>query len=117
MAQPHANTVQADGSTPTVTPPPVFIPAAPTLISPANGATVASTVTLSWSASFGATSYVVDITDMTAGVDFGTTTVTSTSWTPYPNVRLRSGHVYVWSVQACGGTDCSSASSRAFSVR
>ncbi|HLZ70078.1 MAG TPA: hypothetical protein VKV26_09255 [Dehalococcoidia bacterium] len=116
-AQPPVSSVRADGSSPTVTPPPVFIPPAPTLISPAQGATVSSTITLRWSASFGATYYLVDITDMTAGIDLGTTKVATTSWTPYPNVRLRSGHVYVWTVQACYSGECSSASSSAFNVR
>ncbi len=90
------STTSASWSFTTVPAPPV----APTLSSPANGATnVSRTPTLSWSASTGATSYTVN-------GSWGSATVTSTSYT---TPTLATGTTYTWSVTATntGGSSTS----------
>ena len=71
-------------------------PAAPTLVSPANGATAVSlTPALSWSASSGATSY-----DVYFGTSATPPLVTNVSGTNYSPGPLIAGQVYSWQIVA-----------------
>ncbi|MCX6134195.1 MAG: fibronectin type III domain-containing protein [Ignavibacteriales bacterium] len=86
--------------------PPVNPPSAPSLSSPSNGATgIATTSTLSWTSSSGATSYRLQVSTSSS---FSTTvvndsTLTGTSQTVGP---LNNGTLYYWRVNAknSGGT-------------
>jgi len=87
----------------------VPIPAIPTNPSPGTvsspGPTTSSTsVTLSWSAPSGATSYGVGVRDMNTNLLVVSTTTTSTSYT----ASLTAGGQYRWNVTACNSTGCSS---------
>jgi fibronectin type 3 domain-containing protein len=84
------------------------IPAVPTNLSPGStsspGPTLGSnSVTVSWNASSGATSYIGGITDIAAGSDVVTIDTSGTS-TP---ATLSSGKQYRWYVSACNGSGCS----------
>lgn len=86
-------------------------PAAPTLVSPANGSTnISRTPTLTWNASSGATSYRVQVSTSStfAATVFDQSGVTSTSVT-LP--QLGSRVVYYWHVNAtnANGTSAYSA--------
>ncbi|MDQ6870607.1 MAG: S8 family serine peptidase [Gemmatimonadota bacterium] len=80
--------------------PPPGPPAAPSLSSPANGATgVSTSPTLSWSASSGATSYVVEVsTNASFSPVTYTATVTGTSAVVSP--ALANSTQYYWHVKA-----------------
>jgi transposase-like protein len=80
----------------------VAAPAAPTLLSPANGATgVSLNPILSWSPSTGATSYTVQLSTSS---DFSTLTLNQSgiTTTSYSTPPLTSGMVYYWRVSATG---------------
>ena len=88
-------------------------PAAPTLVSPTNGATgVSRTPLLTWNASSGATSYRVQVSTNSS---FSTTvvnqSVTATSYTVPSGSRLSATTKYYWRVNAtnAGGTGAWSA--------
>ncbi len=92
-------------------PPPPTPPAAPTLVSPSNGATdVSTSPTLSWNASSGAASYRVQVStssSFTSTVyDQSGITTTSTSVT-----GLTGGTAYYWRVNASNSAGTSSWSS------
>ena len=92
----------------TTAPPP---PAAPTLASPASGATgLATNPTLSWNASAGATSYGLQVSTTSS---FSTTVVNQTGIqnTSYPASGLANSTTYYWRVNAtnAGGTSAWSA--------
>jgi hypothetical protein len=84
------------------------VPAAPTLLSPANNATgVSITPTLSWNASSGATSYRLQVStknDFTTTV-FDQSGINGTSYT-VPSGKLSANITYYWRVNAtnAGGT-------------
>ncbi len=83
----------------------VVVPAAPTLISPANGATrVKVPVSLSWSKTSSATSYEVQVstgTGFTLPLAYNKTGITTTSASVS---GLASGTTYYWRVKAVNGT-------------
>ena len=78
---------------------------APTLVTPASGATTTSPVNLSWSSVAGATSYIVTITGASSST-LPATTATAT------NVILSPGS-YSWTVQATFSGGCPSLTSAA----
>lgn len=85
------------------------VPATPTNPSPGSttspGPTTASTtVTLSWSASSGATYYGLAVRDMATGTLVVDTNVSATSYT----ATLSAGKQYRWNVSACNSAGCSS---------
>ena len=67
-------------------------------------------VTLSWNASSGATTYIGDITDVSTGQSVGTINTSSTSAT----FALTAGRPYKWWVEACNNAVCSNPSATAF---
>ncbi len=85
-------------------------PAPPTNLSPGSSSspgptTSSSTVTLSWSASSGATSYEVAVEDVATSSFVEDSTISSTSFT---TSHLSAGRQYVWNVDACNGpSNCS----------
>jgi subtilisin family serine protease len=85
------------------TPPPPAVPAAPSLISPANGSTgIAINTALTWNAVSGATSYNVQVSTSSG---FGTTVynatgITATSVSP---AGLANSTKYYWRVSATNG--------------
>ena len=86
----------------------VVAPATPTNPSPGTltspGPTLSdSTVTVSWSASSGATFYGLGIRDIASGVLVVDTNVNSTSYT----AALTAGRQYRWNVAACNNAGCS----------
>src|ERR1017187_8415434 len=88
---------------------PAAVPPVPTGLSPgsstAPGPTTSSvTVTLSWSASSGATSYEVAVKDVATGIFVEDSTIPGTSFT---TSHLSAGKQYVWNVDACNGSGCS----------
>jgi alpha-tubulin suppressor-like RCC1 family protein len=87
------------------------IPAAPTLISPADGATVSGTsVTFQWSASSGATNYwlaVTKVSDNSIFLNKAVGNVTSDTETGFPN----DGTTYKWVVAAGNSAGWGNASS------
>jgi phosphodiesterase/alkaline phosphatase D-like protein len=91
-------------------------PSAPTLASPADGATgVSVTPTLSWNASSGATSYTVQVSTV---ADFSSLTLDSTLTTTSVNlIGLSNNTQYYWRVSATnsGGTSAFS-TSRSFTT-
>src|SRR6266404_8017156 len=85
------------------------VPATPSNPSPGStsspGPTLStSTVTLSWSASSGATTYGLGVRDIATGVLVVDTTVNVTS---FP-ANLSPGKQYRWNVNACNASGCSS---------
>ncbi|HEY7294428.1 MAG TPA: Ig-like domain repeat protein [Dehalococcoidia bacterium] len=83
-------------------------PAIPSAISPAAGATgVSTTPTLSWTASAGATSYSVALTDASANQTLPNLTSGTTSIAVPAAEGLVSGHQYLWSIAACSAVGCS----------
>jgi virginiamycin B lyase len=105
-------------ATPSPTPSPAGTPPIPTNLTPGSssgpGPTLSSnTVTLSWSASIGATTYEAAVRDVTTGsggpiVADNTVGGTSTA------VTLSSGRQYRWDVDACAGVNCSNYASPAY---
>jgi len=63
-----------------------------------------STVTMSWSASSGATSYSFGVRDMISNQLVVDTTTSGTSYT----ASLSAGRRYRWNVAACNSVGCSS---------
>jgi hypothetical protein len=86
---------------------------APSLVAPANGATVSNPVSFSWSAVTGATSYEVWVT----GTNAAATMVASTTGATTASASLSSGDA-TWSVIARFGTNCPAltSSQRSFTV-
>jgi hypothetical protein len=87
----------------------VSTPATPTNPSPGSltspgPTTSGSNVTLSWSASSGATFYSVAVRDLITNILVVDTTVSGTSY----NASLSIGKPYRWNVNACNTTGCSS---------
>ena len=89
----------------------VVCAAPPTPINPSPGTTSSpgplmssSSVTLSWNASSGATTYGVGVRDMSTNVLVVDTNTGSTSYTAH----LTAGKPYRWNVNACNSTGCSS---------
>ena len=85
------------------------VPPTPTNPTPgttsAPGPVQASTsVTLSWSASTGATSYSLGVRDVVSGVLVVDTTTSNTSY----QANLAAGGQYRWNVAACNSSGCSS---------
>lgn len=80
-------------------------PGKPTLVSPANGATVTvRQVPLDWNPVACAASYKVQVRqDSTSGALADSKTVSTDS---YPTKRLARGHVYYWRVRACSAAGC-----------
>jgi len=90
----------------TTEPPPPPVPSAPTLASPANGATgVSTSPTLTWNASSGATSYRLQVSTSS---NFSTTVVdqSNITTTSYRVSGLAASTTYYWRVNAsnAGGT-------------
>jgi len=89
--------------------PAVTIPVTPTNTSPGNTSspgpvTSSSTVSLSWSAVSGATSYGVGVRDIASGVLVVSTSVSGSSY----SASLDTGRQYRWNVAACNSAGCSS---------
>ncbi len=92
------------------TPAAVSIPAVPTSLSPGSGSSPGPTesgtsITLSWGASAGATSYGLGVRDIASGSLVVNTTVTGS--TAY-SATLTAGKQYRWNVNACSSAGCSS---------
>jgi hypothetical protein len=90
------------------TPGGVTVPSVPSNTNPGStsspgSTTSSSTVTLSWSASSGATYYDLGVRDMITNQLVVDTTTTGTSYT----VSLSAGRQYRWNVAACNSAGCS----------
>lgn len=93
-----------------------ILQAAPTNLSPGSGtapgvATNSSTVALRWNASSATTSFEVAVKDVASGAFAEDSTVNSTS---FVTSHLAAGRQYVWNVDACDASGCSSFSSPAY---
>src|SRR4029079_2724265 len=95
-------------------PPPPPTPAVPSLISPANGATVTLPATLDWSDVSGATSYVIQIDASTSFA--APTVVEQTVAASQFSATALAAQPYWWRVRAVNAAGASSARSRAPSV-